>query len=73
MTKLISAFVFRFVNNLNKLCNNERNLILKDEHLTLEELKNSLDVWIKNEQILLRNESHFTKQQVSLNTMGFYV
>ena len=66
MSKLISvtAFVFRFVNNLNKLCNN---LIIKDEHLILEELKNSFDIWIKNEQILLRNESHFKKQQVSLN------
>ena len=39
MSKLISvtAFVFRFVNNLNKLRNNERNLIIKDEHLTLDQ------------------------------------
>ena len=47
MFKLISAtaFVFRCVNNLNRLRNNERNLIIKDEHLTAEELKNSFDIW----------------------------
>ena len=60
MFKLISvtAVVFRFVNNLNKLQNNERNLIINDEHLTLDVLKTSFDKWIKNEQILILKESH---------------
>ena len=56
----------RFVNNLRKRVGKQRGDMVNDSELTVDEHNKALMIWIKEEQIVMKEQSNYTKFCASL-------
>ena len=63
---LTTGYVMLFVNNLRKWVGKQHGDIVNDSVLTIDEYNKALMMWIKEEQILMKEPSNYTNLCASL-------
>ena len=63
---LTTGYVMRFVNNLRKRVGKQHGDMVNDSLLTVDEHNKALMMWIKEEQILVEEQSNYTNLCASL-------
>ena len=63
---IVTGYVIRFVNNLKGTLKNENTNVFLENALTIDEYKNTLNLWIKAEQEISQRQTDFGKLKVSL-------
>ena len=62
----VTAFVFRFVNNLKKSISNKKEQLITDEEITIKELDSVERIWLEHAQFELINNSKYDQIRKSL-------